>query len=179
MSETYLSLAQLSAMTRQDFTAVFPQKNAHWRHRGYLVDAKAVMTNLILATRDLHWSLSDERGCREVWYNPVKPILLRAVGMRANKYILPFEGLLSRMVKDGLLTYADLGILDFRTMRKIYEDIERAQCWKNIILFVEKDGAYVHLKPLQALFNISLISGAGWSNTAGIERTLRDLASKA
>lgn len=165
-------------MTHEDFIRFFPQKRPKWVRRGYKVDAKALMRAVILAAKGEHWTVTGERGCREVWYNPTKPILFEAVGERANKYMLAFEQLLSSMVKEGILTYLDLGILEFRTLRELYESIEKAECWKNILLFVEKDGAYVHLKPLQSLFNITIMSGHGWSNTSGIERMLRELAEK-
>jgi len=165
-------------MTQEDFIRFFPQKSAKWVRRGYKVDAKALMRAVILAAKGEHWTVTGERGCREVWYNPTKPILFKAVGERTNKYMMAFEQLLSSMVKEGILTYLDLGILEFRTLRELYESIEKAECWKNILLFVEKDGAYVHLKPLQNLFNITIMSGHGWSNTSGIERMLRELAEK-
>lgn len=142
------------------------------------MDAKAVMKAIILATKDVGWSVSASRGCREVWYNPVKPILMRVIGARANGYMIPFEQLLSKMVKEGWLTYADLGISDFRTMKETHRDIKYAMCWSNILLFVEKDGAYVHLTALKKFFNINIISGHGWSNTAGIEKILNMLAGK-
>jgi len=108
----------------------------------------------------------------------MKPILLKAVGERAENYSPAFEKILSELVKEGVITYAQLGILDFRTMRELFEANEQAQCWKNILLFVEKDSAYVHLTPLTNLFNINILSGHGWSSTASIERMLRDLLNK-
>jgi len=164
-------------MTRENFIELFPQKHPKWREH-YLVDANALMKSVILATSQLSWPLKEGRGCREFWYNPIKPILFKAIGERAENYGVVFEKLLSKMVKAGVVTYASLGILDFRTMREIFEANEQAQCWKNILLFVEKDSAYVHLTPLQNLFNINIMSGHGWSNTSGIERILRDLVNK-
>jgi len=180
MSQNIYSLAQLQAMTREDFIQFFPQKRAKWITRGYKVDATRLIKAIIMATTQLHYPLTDNRGCREIWYNPVKSILLRAIGKRVEdphkNYMGLFDGILSNMVKEGLLKYADLGINDFRTLRELYETIEKAECWKNILLFVEKDSAYVHLQPLQNLFNINIMSGSGWSNTAGIEKILRNLA---
>lgn len=182
MSQNIYSLAQLQAMTREDFIRFFPQKRAKWVTRGYKVDATRLIKAVIMATKQLQYPLADNRGCREIWYNPLKPILLKAIGERIQdprkNYMRLFERILSDMVKEGLLKYADLGINDFRTLREIYENVEKAECWKNILLFVEKDSAYVHLKPLQKLFNINIMSGSGWSNTAGIERQLRELAEK-
>lgn len=180
MSQTNYSLAQLQAMTQEDFIRFFPQRRRKWVARGYKVDASRLMKAIILATAELDWPASDNRGVREVWYNPVKPLLLRAIGPRAEtiETMSSFEITLSRMVKQGILTYADLGVYDFRTLRETYEVIEKAKCWSNILLFVEKDSAYVHLKPLQNLFNFNMISGHGWSNTAGIEAILKELNRK-
>ena len=180
MSQSNYMLAQLQAMTQEDFIRFFPQKSAKWVRRGYKVDANKLMKAIILATAKLDWSASDNRGVREVWYNPVKPLLLRAIGSRAEtiQTMGSFENVLSSMVKKGILTYADLGVYDFRTLRETYEAVEKAKCWSNILLFVEKDSAYVHLKPLQNLFNINMISGHGWSNTAGIEAILKELTQK-
>lgn len=175
MSYNNYSIAQLQGMTREDFIQHFPQKHPAWSKRGYKVSAEALMKAIILATGKMNWPLTDNRGCREVWYNPVKPILFKAIGLRANTYMNRFEFLLSKMVKQHLLTYAQLGILDFRTLREVFEDVDKAKCWKNILLFVEKDSAYVHLRPLQNLFNINIMSGSGWSNTAGIEKILKEL----
>ena len=178
MSQEYYNLAQLQAMMREEAIQAFPQRIDRWKKQGYLVDAKALMRAIILATKDLNWPISDGRGCKEVWYNPMKPILMRIIRVRANKYLISFEGLLSKMVKDGYLTYLDLGISDFRTMKETHQDIKYAMCWSNILLFVEKDSAYVHLTALKKFFNINIISGHGWSNTAGIEKLLNLLASR-
>jgi hypothetical protein len=63
-------------------------------------------------------------------------------------------------------------------MRELYEAVDHAKCWQNIILFVENDSAYVHLRVLAKLLNITLISGGGWSHAAGIEAMLRELKEK-
>jgi len=54
-------------------------------------------------------------------------------------------------------------------MRELYETIDKAECWNNVILFVEKDSAYVHLRPLKDLLNITILSGGGVSKTACAE----------
>lgn len=171
------TLEQIQRMSLEDYRRVFPNKSSRWR-RVYPVSAKRLMRAIILASKKIDWGTEEKRGVREFWYNPVKPILLRAVGDRAHKYIFYFEKVLSRMVKDGDLTYLDLGIRDFRTMRQVYEAIDQAKCWSNVLLFVEKDSAYVHLVKMVALFNINIISGHGWSNTAGIERLLAQLVAR-
>jgi hypothetical protein len=165
-------------MNREDFIANFPQTSKKWIAKGYTVDAKALIRAIIRAAAERGWPIEDERGPREVWYNPVKPIMLRAVGHRADKYSAAFEAELSKMVKRGELSYADIGIKDFRTLRETYKANDLAKCWNKVMLFVEKDSAYNHLRPLKELLNINIISGAGWSNTSGIEAQLNLMAQR-
>ncbi len=172
---TEYTLDQLGAMVREDFIHHFPQTSQRWIDKGYLVNASKLMKALIFATAKLDWDLDDSRGPREVWYNPIKPIMMRALGLRANHNDGPFDRILSTLVKKGKLSYADLGIVDFRTMRETYEQTTYGECWNNILLFVEKDSAYIHLLPLKRLLNITIMSGAGWSNTSGIEAQLVEL----
>lgn len=133
-----------------------------------------LIKSIIMAASRVKWSTTDPRGIREFWYNPVKPIFYRIYGAEIdNMDESSITGIcdtlshtLSIMVQSKIVSYEDLGIVDFRTRRMLWESIENADCWKNIILFVEKDSAYIHLRPLKNLLNISLISGAGVSKTA-------------
>jgi hypothetical protein len=173
------TLMQLQAMTPEQLIAAFPQKMSQWVRKGYLVDFNSLIEAVILATKAMHYPLSDQRGCREVWYNPIKPILLKIERKRSEKYMKTFEAVLAKMVKEGRLAYADLGINEFRMLKETYNvNQNQAQCWSNILLFVEKDAVYVHLLPLQELFNINILSGGGWSKGAGIEHMLRLLQEK-
>jgi hypothetical protein len=183
VTQTIYSLAQLQAMNADELIAAFPQKNERWIKKGYLVDFTGLLETIILGVKALHYPLTENRGCREVWYNPVKSILLKVERDRIEDpktdYMATFDRKLSDMVKNGVLTYADLGVNDFRTLKETFDEAQKkAQCWSNILLFVEKDSAYVHLIPLKKLFNINIISGGGWSHTAGIERQLRELRGK-
>ncbi len=58
------------------------------------------------------------------------------------------------------------------------EDYQLLRLGGDLLLFVEKDAAYVHLEPLSKFFNVNIISGGGWAHTAGIERHLRELKQK-
>ena len=180
MTQTTYSLAQLQAMTEQELINAFPQKGKRWIDIGYKVDYTSLIRATILAAKELHYPLTENSGCRERWYNPIKPILLKVERGRIEDpnadYSGQFERILSKMVKEGILAYADLGINDFRTLKETFDATQsKAQCWSNVLLFVEKDSAYVHLTPLKELFNINIISGGGWAHTAGIERQLRTL----
>ena len=183
-SETTYTLAQLQAMNRAELENAFPQKRPRWVAQGYKVNVNALLRACILAVKELHLPMIDDSGCREKWYNPIKAIVLVADPERINNpnlkrgYMGVFEGILSDMVREGVVTYADLGINDFRTMKQIFNDVQCAMCWTDVLLFVEKDAAFVHLKPLSAFFNINIISGGGWAHTAGLERLLRELKQK-
>lgn len=159
-----LSLDFLQKMSREQAMEYF-----RW---GDGLNYKQLVANIIQAATALRWD--ETRGVREFWYNPIKPIVLRLFpgiqtpGGDAKKE-KQFNSVLSDMRKAKQITYKQLGIVDYRTMRKRYESIDKAKCWNNIILFVEKDSAYIHLRPLADLLNITILSGAGWSNTAAAE----------
>jgi len=178
VSKSSRSLAELQAMSREDLKLLFPQKHPKWKKLGYEIETKTLTKAIIRAAKEVEWPITGGKGVTEFWYNPVKPILLKAIGERANEVKVQVAlrrttiKYLSQMVKEGILQYTDLGITDFRTRKEIFKEVEKVLCWKNIMLFVEKDAAYGHLKPLQELFNINILSGGGWSHTAGIERIL-------
>lgn len=183
-SETTYTLGQLQAMSRAQLESVFPQRNNAWKSRGLKVDLKALIRACILAVKELHLPMLDDSGCREKWYNPIKAIALTADPERVNNpklkrpYMGIFEGILSDMVREGTVQYCDLGINDFRTMKQVSIEVQSAMCWTDVLLFVEKDAAFVHLKPLSQFFNVNIISGGGWVHTAGLERLLRELKQK-
>lgn len=182
MSEFTGKLADLQHMTRVELERAFPQRNSSARSKGYKINLKALIETIILAAKELHLPLKEDSGVREFWYNPVKPILLVADFERVDKKTHMWEGIfdriLSKMVKAKRLTYADLGISDFRTLRENYEQIDKAVCWSHVLLFPEKDQAYVHLILVKKLLNCNMISGGGWSHTAGIEAQIRELLAK-
>lgn len=182
MSELSYKLADLQHMARAELEAAFPQKNSSARAKGYKCDLKKLIVAIILAAKELHLPLKGDSGVRELWYNPVKPILLvvdfERVDKKSHMWEAIFDSILSKMVKAKRLTYADLGVSDFRTMRDTYEQIDKALCWSHVLLFPEKDQAYVHLVPVKKLLNCNMISGGGWSHTAGIEVQIRDLLAK-
>ena len=183
-AKTSYTLAELQNMSREELEQAFPMKHSVWKSRGYKVDIKQLIRSCILAVKEIHYPIMDNTACRERWYNPIKAIILKADPERVNKplkhgYMSNFEAIMSKMVKDGELTYADLGINDYRTLKQTFNHlIEKGKCWKQILLFVEKDSAYVHVEPLSRLFNVSIISGGGWAHSAGVEKLLRELVQK-
>lgn len=165
------SLEFLQKMTRE-------QAMEYFRWGKKKISFNQLVANIIVAATALKWD--ETRGVREFWYNPIKPIVLRlfpdvneAEG-NARKY-KHFDQILSELTKRGTITYRSLGIVDYRTMRELFESIDRANCWSNVILFVEKDSVYVHLRPLKDLLNITIISGGGWSKTGAAEALIANL----
>lgn len=164
------SLEFLQKMTREQAMEYFGY--------GDSINFNQLVANIIVAATALRWD--ETRGVREFWYNPIKAIILRlfpevneAEGNQ--KKYKQFDKILSDLAKDGIIAYKELGIVDYRTMRERYEIMDKANCWSNIILFVEKDSAYVHLLPLKGLLNITIISGGGWSKTGAAEALIANL----
>lgn len=138
------------------------------------INRTQLFRSIIMAASRVKWPKDDSRGLREFWYNPCKPIFYRIFGSEIDemgegqitKICDQLSRILSVMVQSRLVRYEDLGIVDFRTQRMLWESLDRADCWSNVVLFVEKDAAYVHLRPLKKLLNITLLSGGGVSKTA-------------
>ncbi len=167
-----MTLEELQTMTRKKAIRLFRR----WPTKDVIARNQLLMSIIMAASR-IKWSTDDPRGIREFWYNPCKPIFLRVYGKEIDdlseenidSICDSLSHILSVMRKSQLIKYEDLGIKDFRTLRMLWEHEDRANCWSNVILFVEKDAAYIHLRPLKELLNISLLSGGGVSKTAANE----------
>lgn len=142
--------------------------------QGDPVPKRVIKTIVRAAARELEWrGERNANSLRDFWYNPTKPILERAFpekledptfdfGRRMSQYL---SETLSEMVQQGEYTYRELNILDDSREREIHLDsIEHDK-----ILFVEKDAAYRKLRPLEEVYELSLVSGSGWQATALIE----------
>lgn len=181
---------ELASMTGEQLRSTFPQTKGRWK--GRKIDRSALLKALIFAWKDhfqnsaeIHFVVEDKRGCRELWY-VLKPVV--AAGdpewinspEKGKKGGPPdyFETILANEIENTGLLYSDLGILDYRTMRRMWEDCKRANCWSNVVLFVEKDSVAIHLIALAKLLNVTLISGGGWSHKAGVEATMDELTAK-
>jgi hypothetical protein len=177
-------------MTGEQLRSTFSQAKGRWKGRE--IDRSALIKALIYAWKD-HFQNSaeiqfvgeDKRGCRELWY-VIKPVVAAAdpewinSPEKGKKGGPPdyFESILAKEIENTGLLYSDLGVLDYRTMRRIWEDCKRANCWSNVVLFVEKDSVAIHLIVLAKLLNVTLISGAGWAHKAGVEATMDELTAK-
>lgn len=147
------------------------------------INRTQLFRSIIMAASRVKWSLADSRGLREFWYNPSKPIFYRIFGREIDEMgesqitaiCDQLSHILSVMVQSKLVRYEDLGIVDFRTRRMLWESREGANCWSDIVLFIEKDSAFIHLLPIKGLLNITMFSGGGVSKTALNEYMMKKL----
>lgn len=107
---------------------------------------------------------------------------LEAQGIDANEYDAthkkPFatafyqtiSKVLSKMVLDGELTYAELNIQESERFKDEAEDPDH-----KIGLFVEKQGEFNTFKPLKSGLNISLWSMRGFESTSALEQIMERL----
>jgi len=138
------------------------------------INRTQLFRSIIMAASRVKWSKTDTRGIREFWYNPCKAIFYRIFGREIDQMgesqittiCDQLSHILSIMSQSKLVRYEDLGIVDNRTKRRLWETREGANCWSTIVLFTEKDTAWNHLQPLQKLLNITMLSGGGVSKTA-------------
>lgn len=177
---------ELQSMTREQLENAFTQKNKSWAKRGRKINRDRLITTIYYAYKDyLSYSAEivvsnkDRKGCRDLWYDALKPIVNRAdpefvddPNVDAAAYA---EGILSKLVKEKNITYASLGVRDYVTLREVYQDINHARCWSRELLFIEKEAVGINFVDFVKLWNMNLVCGHGWGHTAGIEGQISDL----
>lgn len=176
-SISHPTLAELQQWDRRDWEQYDP---CLW---GNSPSQKRVIETVIRAAdRELSWQgEQNANSLRDFWYNPTKPILQRAFPDKVNDPGYDFNrrmsqelsGVLSDLVKDGEITYRSLNILDESRDREIH--LQSPESDK--ILFVEKNAAYRKIRPLEEVYELSIVSGGGWQATALIEDLAHALAS--
>ena len=170
------TLSELQALDTADFREV-----EAYHYRGDLSKRRVVRGIIEAAAQELSWQgEANSNSLRDFWYNPTKAILEEAFpneygGAGTSKFnrnmSKVLSSVLSDMVKDGEITYRDLNILDDSRDREIHTDSVES----DKILFVEKSSAYRKLKPLEEVYQLSLVEGSGWQATAAIEDLVRQL----
>lgn len=111
---------------------------------------------------------------RDLWYW-MKPFLAANENITvetpkwADQRSKLLSSVLSQMVLGGELRYRDI----------LVEDMDRevslrvwAQDFKDVIVFIEKNGVYEKVKSVAELFDISIISGKGFIPTSTIEKVM-------
>lgn len=168
-------LADLQQWDREDWTQYDP---CLW---GDSPSTKRVIETVVhAAARELNWQGKENaNSLRDFWYNPIKPILQRAFPEKVEDPGFDFgrrmsqdlSRVLSDLVKQGELSYRSLNILDESREREVHTyspDDDK-------ILFVEKEAAYRKLRPLESVYQLSVVSGGGWQATALIEDLAHEL----
>ncbi|RLM68595.1 hypothetical protein DVK07_10770 [Halorubrum sp. Atlit-26R] len=171
------SLAELQTWGRAEFEQYEP-----CLYHGSVSPKRVIRTIIRAANRELSWrGEQNANSLRDFWYNPTKPLLESAFPdkladesfdfvRRMSQYL---SETLSDMVQDGAVTYRELNILDESRERRLNLDsIEDDK-----ILFVEKEAAYRKLRPLEEVYELSIVSGSGWQATALIEDLAYELDS--
>lgn len=173
------SLAEMQQMEREDFEQV-----GRYKWQGELSSKRVIRHLIELADREVSWQgRENASSLREFWYNPVKTIVESAFpdkmaewgdnkfNRRMSQYL---SSVLSDLVKDPTtgISYRSLNILDDSRDRQIRSTAIEG----DKILFVEKDSAYRHLKPLAEVYQISVVSGSGFEATALIEDIAHELS---
>jgi hypothetical protein len=170
------TLSELQSFSTADFREV-----EAFHYRGDLSKRRVVEGIIDCAAAELSWQgEANSNSLRDFWYNPTKAILEEAFpdaygGPGTSKFNRNMSKVLSSVlsdkVKDGEITYRDLNILDDSRDREIHTDSVES----DKILFVEKSSAYRKLKPLEEVYQLSLVEGSGWQATAAIEDLVRQL----
>ena len=170
------TLAEMQSLTTEDF-----RKIDRYDYRGSVSKRKVIRHLILLASDELSWQgKQNANSLRDFWYNPTKAVVEAAFpdaygGPGASTFSRNMSkclsSVLSDLVKEGQLTYRSLNIVDDSREREVNDwSIESDK-----VLFVEKDSAYRKLKPLQSVYNLSLVSGSGWQATALIEDLVHEL----
>jgi hypothetical protein len=131
---------------------------------------------------------------RNLWYDYVKPVLSRAGRLndatRTGKDV-DWDGALSKylaeMVREGVTTYAELGIVDGSRQRQPATTITQQIAgvtlvgahFPRLILFTEKDTIWGEVEALASLYGVSAISGKGQPSAACTENTLETILARA
>lgn len=139
---------------------------------------KAVTRHMVrLLSKDLEWQgRENSQSLRGLWYSGVKQVYQNLYPERwgtdyysesaSRRFSQSLSEHTSTLVKEGVLTYRDLNIVDDSRKREVV-GTDRVECDK--ILFVEKEAKYRQLLPIADVLGVSIVSGGGWQATALIE----------
>jgi len=109
-----------------------------------------------------------------VWYRAVKPILLRAEPMAIENTNVKVNwsgvtsNILSDLVQEGKVSYDDYQVFDNSREKRLSSSV-----YDEIILFVEKNGAYPIVERLAEVYDIKLFAGGGYSGTLAVHELVK------
>jgi len=129
---------------------------------------------------ELHEKVQTKGRYREVWsirdlWYWIKPYLMRYERITEEtpkwdrKRSQTLSSVLSKMVLAGELTYRSLLVTDEDRKMLIRSD---PPDYKDIIVYIEKNGVYNKLHCVSEIFDVSIISGKGFIPTSSIEKIL-------
>ena len=101
-----------------------------------------------------------------IWYGAIKPILSRAEPSAITgktKYSGVTSNILSDLVQEGKVSYDDYQVFDESRKKRLTSKV-----YDEIILFVEKNGAYSIIEKLANVYDIKLFAGGGYSGTLAV-----------
>lgn len=155
-----------------------------YQHGDGIATSKFMRGVIRLADKERSWQgIEKADSVRGFWYNPVKPIAQKAKPEYVNSdkvdesFTEHMAGNLSRYLsnmvknKSNGITYQGLNIYDESRERSI----ETTGIESDKILLAEKDVAYRKVKSLSETYELSVVSGGGYSSTAAIEAIANEL----
>lgn len=170
------TLAEMQEMNYAEFRQV-----ERYKYNSSLSPTRVIRHMVELASEELSWQgRENANSLRDFWYNPCKSIMETAFpekygGSGTSKFNRRMSQALSEvtsdLVKEGEVTYRDLNILDDSRDRRINTDTIES----DKVIFVEKNSAYRKLRPLEEVYDLSIVSGSGWQATALIEDMVHEL----
>jgi hypothetical protein len=157
-------------------------------------DKSCIMRSIIMSEKN-YGTVTYERSLRSFWYSAVKPTLdklgLLSSGDQTEEGLTKWDATLSRymvdLLKRGLLTYADLHIVDNSRRRdnpssfyktdflQTYAHQITTAPYPNIIIATEKDTVYNIIRDLAKLLGCSCISSKGQNSMGAMEDLVRGI----
>jgi hypothetical protein len=168
------TLSELQSMSGDEIRRI----DAYCNSNGDIEISKFMRGIIRLVDKERSWQGKEKSdSVRGLWYNPVKPVAQKALShwIDSGRIESPFNEYmagklstyLSNLVKNEStgITYRGLNIYDKSRDRTI----KTTGIESDKILFAEKDVAYRKVKPLSETYELSVVSGSGYSSTASIE----------
>ena len=149
---------------------------------------QVILRSLIISERDerKRSPLGHERTQRGFWYEPIKACLSR-LGLfnvsNASTWNQDFSEALADLVKDGVLHYFDLSIVDGSRSRTagdtytlpIFAPLKMLVPCPHIVVFIEKAALYGVIEGIAEYFGVSSLCGGGSPSLAACEDLVRNI----
>ncbi|MHB1546799.1 MAG: toprim domain-containing protein [bacterium] len=153
---------------------------------------KSVLMRSIIMNEKRFLNVGYDRSLRAFWYSGVKPVLSHLGLLSASdateegltKWDKELSGYMAELVRSGVLSYADLRIVDNSRRRfspttyisspgDAFSYEVTTPMYPNIIISTEKDTVYSIIENISKFFGLSCLSGKGQNSLACMEDLLR------